>query len=218
MNTRTVEGDHRTVRQRILDTALQDFHDFGFHAATVRNIAKHAGCSAANVYNHFENKDEILVEILRAASDEQFTATRNAVRRAEPTPAARWTAAVGAHAHYTATRARECLVANTELRYLQEVDRRRVVGSRDAQEHQFILLAEDGVSSGDFHVSRVHQAVTAVLSMCAGIALWYRDDGPLGAREVADSYASYALNLMGFKDGGDGGTVDGNLEGVVSSI
>ncbi|WP_072801532.1 TetR/AcrR family transcriptional regulator [Rhodococcoides yunnanense] len=199
MNTRSTVGDARTVRQRILDTSVQEFYDYGFHAATLRNIAKSAGCSAANVYNHFENKDEILVELLRSASDEQFTATRNAIRKADPTPPSQWAAAVAAHALYTANNVQACLVANTELRYLDEVDRKRVVGSRDAQEHQFVAIAEAGVASGDFDIALVHQAVTAVLTMCSGIALWFRGDGPLSAQEVAESYGRYGLNLVGYR-------------------
>ncbi|NKS78101.1 TetR family transcriptional regulator [Rhodococcus hoagii] len=187
------------VRERILETALDEFYTAGFHGATLRNIATNAGCSAANVYNHFENKAELLVEILRAASDEQFTATRNALRKAGPGPADQWRAAVTAHALYTARNQRACVVANTELRYLEEVDRKRVVGSRDAQEHLFVTIAEDGVSQGVFEVPHVHQAVTAVLTMCAGIALWFRADGELSAREVADTYGIYALNLVGYR-------------------
>ncbi|MDV7241458.1 MULTISPECIES: TetR/AcrR family transcriptional regulator [Rhodococcus] len=199
MNTRSIVAAQPTVRQRILDTALDEFYFSGFHAATMRNIAKSAGCSAANVYNHFENKAELLVDILRSASDEQFTATRNALRKAGPAPADRWRAAVVAHSLYTARHQRACLVANTELRYLEEVDRKRVVGSRDAQEHLFVTIAEEGVTSGDFDVPHVHQAVTAVLTMCAGIALWYRAEGPLSAQAVADSYGVYALNLVGYR-------------------
>lgn len=197
MNTRSSGSVQNGIRQRILETALDEFYASGFHAATMRNIAKSAGCSAANVYNHFENKAELLVEILRSASDEQFTATRNAVRKAGSTPVDRWRSAVVAHALYTALHQRACLVANTELRYLDEVDRKRVVGSRDAQEHLFVTIVEAGVGSGDFHVSHVHQAVTAVLTMCAGIALWFRADGPLSAQQVADLYGTYALNLVG---------------------
>jgi AcrR family transcriptional regulator len=199
MNTRSTASAARSVRQRILDTALQEFYDFGFHAATVRNIAKNAGCSAANVYNHFENKDEILVELLRSAGDAQFTATRNAIRRAGDTAAAQWVAAVEAHALYTATNVQACLVANTELRYLDEVDRKRVVGSRDAQEHQFVVIADMGVNSGDFVIPHLRQAVTAVLTMCSGIALWFRGDGPMSAREVAAEHGQYALNLVGYR-------------------
>ena len=165
----------------------------------MRNIANSAGCSAANVYNHFENKSELLVEILRRASDEQFTATRNALRKAGSDPAEKWKVAVVAHALFTARNPRACLVANTELRYLDDLNRRRVVGSRDAQEHLFVGIAEEATQQGLFDLSNVHQAVTAVLTMCAGIPLWFRADGPLTAQEVADDYGRYALNLVGYR-------------------
>jgi len=200
MNSRSSAVVQNGVRERILQTALDEFYASGFHAATMRSIAKSAGCSAANVYNHFENKAELLVEILRAASDEQFTATRAAVRKAGRTPVERWRSAVVAHALYTALNQRACVVANTELRYLDEVSRKRVVGSRDAQEHLFVTIAEAGVASGDFHIADVHQAVTAVLTMCAGIALWFRADGRLSARDIAESYGIYALNLVGYRE------------------
>ncbi|HEY5855716.1 MAG TPA: TetR/AcrR family transcriptional regulator [Aldersonia sp.] len=200
MNARS-SGGQNGVRQRILEAALDEFYASGFHAATMRNIAKSAGCSAANVYNHFDNKAEILVEILRSASDAQFTATRNAVRKAGSAPVDRWRAGVVAHALYAARNQRACLVAYTELRYLDDVDRKRVVGSRDAQEHVFVEILEEGVASGDFHVSHVHQAVTAVLTMCAGIALWFRPDGALAAQQVAELYGGYALDLVGYHRG-----------------
>lgn len=196
MNSRP-NGVSSAVRERILETALDEFYECGFHGATMRNLAKSAGCSAANVYNHFENKSEILVEILRRASDEQFTATRNALRKAGENPADRWRAAVAAHALYTARNPRACLVANSELRYLDDLNRKRVVGSRDAQEQLFVDIAKKGVEQGCFEVQRVHQAVTAVLTMCAGIPLWFRADGPLTAQEVADDFATYALSIVG---------------------
>lgn len=198
MNSRSI-GVLPSVRERILETALDEFYECGFHGATMRNIANKAGCSAANVYNHFENKSELLVEILRRASDEQFTATRNALRKAGADPAERWRMAVVAHSLYTAQNPRACLVANTELRYLDTLNRKRVVGSRDAQEQLFVDIAENAVASGIFDVSRVHQAVTAVLTMCAGIPLWFRPDGPLSAQQVADDYGRYALNLVGYR-------------------
>ncbi|MCK0091683.1 TetR family transcriptional regulator [Rhodococcus sp. F64268] len=196
MNTRST-ATLPSVRERILETALDEFYASGFHGATMRSIANSAGCSAANVYNHFENKSELLVEILRRASDEQFTATRNALRKAGSDPAEKWKVAVVAHALFTARNPRACLVANTELRYLDDLNRRRVVGSRDAQEHLFVGIAEEATQQGLFDLSNVHQAVTAVLTMCAGIPLWFRADGPLTAQEVADDYGRYALNLVG---------------------
>jgi AcrR family transcriptional regulator len=50
-------------RRLILDAALDCFVENGFHQTGVRDIAKRAGVSLGNVYNHFPGKHDVLVEI-----------------------------------------------------------------------------------------------------------------------------------------------------------
>lgn len=52
-------------RQQILDAALIEFTALGFNAASISKIASRAGTSKANLYVHFENKDEIFETLLR---------------------------------------------------------------------------------------------------------------------------------------------------------
>jgi AcrR family transcriptional regulator len=162
----------------------------------MRDIASAAGFSVANVYNHYANKADLLVAILHRASDDQLTATRTAVRRAGSSVAAQWSAAVAAHARFAAERPRECLVANSELRYLGPLDRARVVGARDAQDSLFSSLVAAGVEAGVFATPHPDQVVTATLTMCAGISLWFSPAGPLSPAEIGDRYGRFALGLV----------------------
>lgn len=52
-------------RQQILDAALIEFTALGFTAASISKIASRAGTSKANLYVHFDNKDEIFETLLR---------------------------------------------------------------------------------------------------------------------------------------------------------
>lgn len=52
-------------RQQILDAALIEFTALGFNAASIAKIASRAGTSKANLYVHFENKDEIFETLLK---------------------------------------------------------------------------------------------------------------------------------------------------------
>ena len=36
----------------------------------------------------------------------------------------------------------------------------------------------------------------AALTMCAGVTLWYRANGPLAPAEIAEHYSRYALALV----------------------
>ncbi len=50
-------------RSKILDAAMMCFLESGYHQTGVRDIAKRAGISLGNLYNHFPGKHDVLAEI-----------------------------------------------------------------------------------------------------------------------------------------------------------
>ncbi|MGR3760670.1 TetR/AcrR family transcriptional regulator [Roseobacteraceae bacterium NS-SX3] len=50
-------------RAQILEAALECFLENGYHQTGVRDIAKKAGISLGNLYNHFPGKHDVLAEI-----------------------------------------------------------------------------------------------------------------------------------------------------------
>jgi AcrR family transcriptional regulator len=52
------------TRQRIVDEALRLFGAHGFHATSVEGIARAAGTSRATLYQYFESKEQIFIELL----------------------------------------------------------------------------------------------------------------------------------------------------------
>lgn len=51
-------------RQLILDTALELFAEHGFHTTSISKIAKKANISKGLIYNYFESKEELLIQIM----------------------------------------------------------------------------------------------------------------------------------------------------------
>ncbi|MEM9724378.1 MAG: TetR/AcrR family transcriptional regulator [Pseudomonadota bacterium] len=82
---KTREQATRARRAKIIDAALACFLEAGFHQTGVRDIAKRAGVSLGNVYNHFPGKNDILVEI---AAMERAALTPFIRLLAEPSPPA----------------------------------------------------------------------------------------------------------------------------------
>jgi AcrR family transcriptional regulator len=68
------------TRQKIVDETLRLFETQGFHATSVDSIAKAAGISRPTLYQYFESKEQIFIELL----DECGSALMRVVRRIGP--------------------------------------------------------------------------------------------------------------------------------------
>ncbi|WP_166267015.1 TetR/AcrR family transcriptional regulator [Marinobacter caseinilyticus] len=57
----------RAIRKRsaLLNAAFQEFSEQGFEATTAKSIAARAGVATGTFYQHFHNKDDVLLEITR---------------------------------------------------------------------------------------------------------------------------------------------------------
>jgi len=55
-------------RESILSTAARLFHEKGYQATTVRDIATAVGIQPGSLFHHFASKEQLLVEMLREAS------------------------------------------------------------------------------------------------------------------------------------------------------
>jgi AcrR family transcriptional regulator len=61
----TYGGRVAAAKQRhILDAAVEAFAYRGYSHATMKDVAEKAGVSAGTIYNHFRNKEELLLAIL----------------------------------------------------------------------------------------------------------------------------------------------------------
>lgn len=54
----------------IMDVALKHFANEGYHNTTIIHIAKHAGISKGLMYNYFESKEVLLLEIINRSINE----------------------------------------------------------------------------------------------------------------------------------------------------
>lgn len=76
MSPRTSQqfGEIREERKNlIMNAALDRFANVGFHAATISQIAKHAGISKGLMYNYFKSKEELLAGIVNRSVSEIYS-------------------------------------------------------------------------------------------------------------------------------------------------
>jgi TetR/AcrR family transcriptional repressor of nem operon len=68
----------QSMREEIVDAAIDQFHTYGFNAAGVKDITDAAGVPKGSFYNHFESKEALAVIAL-----ERYGSTRRLAELAE---------------------------------------------------------------------------------------------------------------------------------------
>jgi TetR/AcrR family transcriptional repressor of nem operon len=53
-----------SLRENILESALEQFHRLGFAACSVEDITRHAGVPKGSFYNHFKSKEDLAVHVI----------------------------------------------------------------------------------------------------------------------------------------------------------
>lgn len=63
-------------RQAILDSALRNMNERGYHGTSMRDIARDADITVASIYHHFKSEQEILQDIMTRALHDAIAMTR----------------------------------------------------------------------------------------------------------------------------------------------
>lgn len=189
-------------RAALVELAADMFAERGFKATTVRDIAQAAGMLSGSLYHHFDSKESIMDELLRAYIDELLPEYRRVVREGGPARevlSQLVTAAFGSFERHRPA----ILVWQSEGVQLKEIPRFAYVAEAEAEtERLWTQVIRRGIRSGEFRdgldAKLAYRFIRDVVWMAAR---WYRPGGRLTVRQVAAQYLSIVL------DGIDSATV-----------
>jgi AcrR family transcriptional regulator len=193
---RGTDGVWPDTASLIIETALQFFSLHGYEGTSMRQIATAVGVKPASLYNHFAAKEDILWEIARRAQEELAEGQHRVFEEVEGT-VDRLEAFVRMHVAFHAKKPRRADITNTQLRSLSADRWERVVAFRDVYERRLRSLLREGHREGVFAVPEARIASYAILEMGMGVAIWYRQDGPVSISRLCNLHAEIALRVVG---------------------
>lgn len=140
-------------RRTILEAAVVCFMTEGYHQTGVRDIARQAGVSLGNLYNHFPSKHDVLIEI---AQLERAELERFAIRLRRPGPVLkRFERFVRAYAKYLSAPEQVILSIEITSEAIRKDDLAALFGdNRLILVNALAALLEQGVDQG---VMRCHK-------------------------------------------------------------
>ncbi|WP_224766357.1 TetR family transcriptional regulator [Nocardioides campestrisoli] len=193
-------GDWRHFPPLQLDVALrgalQSFTEKGFHGSSVRDIARRAGLSVPGLYHYYPSKQAMLSALFDLGMDDLLARSRVAREEGADTRE-RFVHLVEALSLFHAHRPELSFLGTSEMRALPTRDRRRHAEIRSQQQHMVDDEVELGVEEGVFTTSEPRGAARAVVTMCQGIARWYRPGGLYTPEQIAAQYVEFSLGTVG---------------------
>lgn len=187
------------TRQQILEAAAQIFREKGFHAASMNDIAQAVNLQKGSLYHHVSSKQEILVAILDQALD-MLIGEMMRVMEQDVLPEEKLRIAVGAYLEALTKRPDLAGVLLLEHRSLEPEYRLRHVPRRDRFENLWHQIIEQGIEQGVFKNNDPSLAVKALLGIMNWTIMWYRPDGKLSAKEIAEQSVDLFLNGLSVRE------------------
>ena len=181
------------TKDQILEAAAQIIGEKGFHAASMQDIAQAVDLRKASLYHHVSSKQEILVEILDKALDMLIGRMEEVV--AQPvSPEEKLRLAMRSYISGLAENLDLASVLLLEHRSLEPKFKKRHIPRRDRYENLWREIIKEGVEQSVFTCEDSNLAVKALLGIANWTIMWYRPEGPLSAKEIADRSADLFLN------------------------
>lgn len=208
MRTSGSSGDE--TRRAIREAAVLIIAKYGFHAASLRMIAKEVGIQAPSLYNYIKSKERLLFELLQEPLIDMIDQYR---RRTEgiDDPLRRLAILIQVHLDFHLFSRKEVFIGNMELRSLSKPHYKIITGLRDEYSALLTRIIQDGSASGAFKVDDPRVVTFAMLAMLSGVCNWFRPDGLIDAKEVIRIHTNLAFEMLGLDPGSvpsaDGPTV-----------
>jgi len=187
-------------RQEIVTAASKLFREKGYHATTVRDIAKEMGLRASSLYSHFGAKEEILWEIVSTAAD-AFKESAEAVDVSSESIGAveRLGLLVEGHFKVINSELHNATVFFHEWKFLPPELKQDMVARRDAYEAHFQSVIQQGKDEGIFQVEDVKVATLFVMSALNWSYQWMRSDGPMALEEITQHYTNLIMQTLNYR-------------------
>jgi TetR/AcrR family transcriptional regulator, cholesterol catabolism regulator len=178
----------------ILAAALVEFHEHGYHGATVRGIATRAGLTMPSLYYHYGNKEGVLFALLEVGMDEMQAHLELSLGVTEDTMKKFENFISSMLLHYT--HRREFAILHNESRFLGTELREQYAKRRALVKQMLENILRAGIAKGLMCDNDPDFTSRLLFAMLRGILDWHLQGKPVSAAEIGDRYIHSAVRLV----------------------
>jgi AcrR family transcriptional regulator len=186
----------------VVEEAARLFLERGYHAASMRELARRLGVSLGTLYHYVPSKVDLLVEI-HDSFIEGLLARLEGVAASSLPPQEKLRQFLRAQMEAIEGSQTRVAAFLRERRALPPEAAARLQPKRDRVDQILEGILREGVEAGAFRQVPLKSARLAILGMANWAVEWFRPGGPQGARELADDFADLVLGGLLVQDAGE---------------
>lgn len=176
-----------TKRLAILDAAAKIFNERGYHNTSVADVAEALGVSKPFLYYYLQNKEDILFECSRIATEE-LHAVLDEVRKADLPGWPKLEMLFRGYAKVMTTDFGICLIRNSVPGALPQESWEKLRGGRRRLNKEVERIVALGIADGSIRSCDPRVLSFAMFGAFNWITFWYQQDRPLRPEAVADYF------------------------------
>ncbi|SEQ23450.1 transcriptional regulator, TetR family [Thalassovita taeanensis] len=196
MRKRGSKGEHTKLALR--QNAISLLYKHGYEGMSLRLLARETGLQAGSIYNYIDSKEEFVAQIVCDTLRELVDAILESFEDNDQVKE-KLRKYVSTLVDWNTLRKHEAVISQSETRMLPKSFLNEFMKLRREFEMIGLRLIEEGVEEGVFRVSDPILASIAMYNLLMGIAVWYKDDGRLGADELKIEYYTLIENMLGVR-------------------
>jgi len=181
--------DKSQRKRRIVDAAIKVFHQKGYRAATLDDVANELGLTKAAIYHYVSSKENLLSIIYMQALENYF-ANAHKISELDLPPPEKMRFFIRNHIRHVAVENLAMLaVFLTEENQLPEEDYRKIRQEKRKYNQVVEAIIEAGVAQGCFKPTDAGLQANAILALCNSLHRWYKPgQSPYDPDQITDHF------------------------------
>ena len=175
------------TREKLLRSAIDLFYKKGYADTSIRQIGAKAGITTSLVYHHFENKEDMLFEILQNISKRLFGALKE-VEQGISDPMECLREMIVVHTAIELDRNKKTSKILIEEIYWIRGKKKRIITEKQREIYDLYMQKLEELKEkdllGDIDLTVLNFSIFGIINW---FFRWYREGGRLSKEEVADN-------------------------------
>jgi len=168
----------------------------GYHATSIRDIARVAQVSSSALYHYAPSKEELVAEVVIESLTSSLAAVEEVGGWAELAPSVRLRALIRTQVAVHLEGRLTWGTAADEWKNFQHDSKRRILQLRRRHEAVWRQVLHDGVEAGEFQVQDLTMALYAIMGICFHSRTWFSPLGRLTYAELGDVFTRLSLQML----------------------